>query len=276
MIALLSTFFFTFYDILARVLSVKSRNPRAFSVVYNSFCALIVVGLSLLEKPSFNRISSLVIFLTFIATVLWGIFNRVEFYAHKYMEVSLRTIVGKVAPLTTFLATALFLGEAVTTKKILAAILILGSTVFVLYKKDGKIGREGLMYTLATSVSLGLAWTMDKKVSVFYPTSFYVLLGYSIPTLYVWAIPPLPFKVIKEEFRSASWKIVLLAAINVLGYYSLMKAFAYGEASKTTLIVSTHSIFIILAGIILLKERSDVTKKLLAGVVATAGVLLLK
>lgn len=275
-LALLSTFFFIFYSLLSRVLCIKSENPRAFSVVYNSFCSLIVLSFWFFEGQSFKPINSSILLLTFLATVIWGIFNRVEFYAVKNMEASLLIIVMKIAHLTTFFAATLLLNEVMTVKKILAAALILGGSVFVLYKGDKKIKDKGLIYALITAISLGFGWTIDKKVSVFYPTSLYVLIGYSIPTFYVWAIPPLPFEAIKKEFRQASWKVILLALINVLGYYTMVKAFAFGEASRITLITSTTSIFVVLAGIIALKERTNIIKKILAGIIVSSGILLLK
>jgi len=275
-LALLSTFFFTLYALLARILSVKSKNPRAFSLVYNFFCSLFVLGLWLIEGESLKPITPFVIFLTFIAITLWGLFNRVEYFAHKYMEVSLRTIISKTAELTTFFAATLFLREVMTFKKLLAVSLIVGASVFALYKKNKIIKTKGLIYTLLTSIFLGLAWTMDKKVSVYYPTSFYVLLGYSLASLYIIPFPTLSFNTVKKEFKRANWKVVLLAFINVLGYYTLIKSFAYGEASKIVLIVASRSVFTILAGIVILKEKSNIFKKIMAGLIVSLGILLLK
>lgn len=273
---LLSISFFVCYSLLSRALAIKSDNPRAFAVVYNFFCSLIFLGLWLLGDRAFKSIDSQILFLTFIATVLWGVFSWVEYYAKKNVEESLLTIITKVAELTTFMAAILFLGEMITSKKILAATLILGANVCLFYKKKGGIKGRGLIYALITAIFLGLSWTMDKKISVFYPTSLYVLLVTSIPTLYIMTIPPLPIKAVKKEFRRTSWKVILLAFFSSLGYYFLVKSFAFGEASRIILVFSTRSIFTIIAAIIFLKERTDIPKKIIAGAAVTAGILLLK
>lgn len=275
-LALLSSFFFSLYSLLARVLSVKSKDPRAFSLVYNLICSVIVLILWLIEGESLRTIDIRIFLMTFVAITLWGLFNRVEFYSQKYMESSLRTIISKTSELVTFLAAIILLGESITLKKVLAVILILGACVIVLLKKSKKLNKKGLVYTLLTSVFLGLAWTMDKQVSGYYHISFYVLLTYSLSSIYIVFFPTIPLKAIRDEFKQANWKVIILAIINVMAYYTLVSAFSVGEASKVILILASRSVFVILAGIFILKEKSDVRKKIIAGVLVTLGILLLK
>jgi drug/metabolite transporter (DMT)-like permease len=274
--ALLSTFFFIFYSLLARILSIKSSNPRAFSFVYNLICSLIVLIIFIFEKSSFSPINLRIILYTLAAVTFWGLFNRTEFFAHKYMETSLRTIVSKTSELVTFVTAILLLGEAVTAQKIIAAFIILSASVLALYKNNKQINKKGLLYTLLTSLFLGLAWTLDKKASAYYPTSFYVFLGYFLSSFYVVPFPTLSFKEIKKEFQLANWKVVLLACLNVLGYYSLVQAFKLGEASNVILILASRSAFTVLAGIFVLKETSNIFRKIIGAVAVTIGILLLK
>jgi len=98
----------------------------------------------------------------------------------------------------------------------------------------------------------------------------------------LWAIPVpliyLPY--IKtgnliSEFRLASWKIVLLAALNVIGYLMQLKALEIGEATKVIPIVQTTTLFTVLFGIILLRERENIGRKVFAAILALSGVYLL-
>jgi len=277
--ALIANLLFVVYTLLGRVLSIKSKNPRAFSVVYNLTCFLIAFLNWLVTRPAFslNVITPSVLFLTFSAIILWGLFCLLEFYAYKYTEASLSAVLFKTADVIALVIATIFLKEILTSKKILAAVFILGASVLILYqKKKIEINNRGLIYTLLTSVFLGIAWDLDKILTNYYPTSFYVWLVYLFPGIFVYSLSPLSFADLKKEIDLASWKLLLLCLANVSAYYFLVRALALGEASKVVLITSSGSILVVLLGIIFLKERTHILKKLAAAVIVSIGILLLK
>jgi uncharacterized membrane protein len=274
-VSLLSAAFFTVYNLLSRMLSIDSENPRAFSAVYNFIAGFLALGLLLIDHSTFKPMPIGIIGLTLLMIVLYGIFHCVEFYAKKYVEISTLTIITRIYPVITFVASTIFLAEQLTWTKIIAVGLIMLGNGIVLYKSKLKLGR-GIHYAFILAVSLGLAWTVDKVTSAYYPLPIYAFLGYTASNFFVIYFPTLPLSDMKRELKRTTWKIVLLALCNILAFYSVLKAFSLGEASRVSLVASSYSILTVLLGIILLKERTNIVRKILAGIVVFAGVVLLR
>ncbi len=123
-------------------------------------------------------------------------------------------------------------------------------------------------------LSLGIAWMLDKPGSQGLPASLYSFIVWVAP-LGVIALPSLSFKQLRREAIIGGWKVALLAFLNVFGYFIYLKALALENAAKIIPITSSSATLIVLAGIFLLKERTFMTRKILAGVLMFFGILLL-
>lgn len=62
---------------------------------------------------------------------------------------------------------------------------------------------------------------------------------------------------------------------NIVSSYLLLLALRGGEVSKVNAVYQGMLIFSVLAGIIILKERQDIFKKLLGSIITLTGVILL-
>lgn len=121
---------------------------------------------------------------------------------------------------------------------------------------------------------LGLAWMLDKLGTQYFNANTYSILVWTVPLLFI-CFPSIKFEIIKLELKAASWKIFLLAGLNVVGYLIQLKALELAEATKVIPIIQTATIFTVVMGIFFLKERTNIKKKLLAGLLAMIGVFLL-
>lgn len=275
-LAVISTLCFTFYGLLGRILIIDSKEPRAFSAVYNFLSGFFVLAFFAIDRFEWRPIPPFILFLTVLMIFAYGIFNRTEYTAKKYMEISLFTVVAKIATICTFALSIIFLGESISIKKLVAAFVILSANIMVFYRKGGLRLNKGLRYALIMSFFLGIAWTIDKKAASYWPLPLYAFMGYAISNIFVLFMPTVPLSSLVEEFKRTSWKVVLLAGMASSGYYFLIKAFTLGEASKIILINSTNSLITIILAIIFLKERKSIPLKIAAGILAFSGVLLLK
>ncbi|MEK7595030.1 MAG: DMT family transporter [Patescibacteria group bacterium] len=274
--ALISSILFSLNSILGRSLAVKSEDPRAFAFVYNAIAAGFALVFLVFEQTKFTPLPMWVIILSALNMVTYGIFNRYEFFARKYVEASTYTILTKFIPIVTFTIAILFLGESLTFPKIIAAFLIVGGNILAVFKGRKLAVQKGIKYALIVILSLGVAWSFDKRLSSFYPLAFYAFLTYAIPNVFLYLFPRLAVKGLLKEVKISNWKIILLAFVNVSAYYFLIKAFSYGEASRVVLITSTSTILTVVIGIVFLKERSNVVRKVIAALLVTIGALLLK
>lgn len=274
--AFIPAILFTIYNLLSRVISVKSKNPVAFAVAYSLIGAAIILPFAIFQLKSLKSIPIDIILLTLLGTILFGIFDRFQFFASRDIEASSLAVLYRLTPISTLIASMIFLNEKASLEKILGTILIIiGNVIIVTGYKSIKLNR-GLIFALISAITLGLAYTVDKRASVFYPLAIYSLLIYFLPPIYNLLIPPLSLKILVNEVKAASWKIWALGLVSIGGYYSLIYAFSKADVSKVVPISTTSSILTVIAGTIFLKERSNMLRKIIAVLLAFVGVFLIR
>lgn len=67
-----------------------------------------------------------------------------------------------------------------------------------------------------------------------------------------------------------------MAFFNFIGFYLGLKAFILADATKVIPVIQTTTLMTVMVGVLFLKERSHLTKKILAGIIAVIGVFLLR
>lgn len=273
--ALLAALLFAMFALLSRVISINSAHPRAYSVIFGLSSATCSLFLFIVESFSFRPISTIVLVLTVAATVCYGLSDRLLFTVSKSIEASLLTIINKLTPVVTFVASLVFLGEGFTLRKLVAVVFILLGNLLVVYRSTVIKFDTAFFLALFAAACLGIGLTIDKRVSIAYALPMYAFINFFAPVLYNTFLPPLALSTITREFKGAFWKIALLAAISVLGYYFTLKAFSLADASRVVPIMSSSTILVVLSGAIFLKERSQLGRKLLAGIYVCIGVVLL-
>ena len=273
--ALLAALLFAMFALLTRMISVSSTHPRAYSVIFGLSSAVCALFLFILEPFSFKPVSGVVLALTVLATICYGLSDRLLFTVSKSIEASLLTIIDKLTPVVTFVASLIFLGESFTLKKLVAVVFILLGNLLVVYKSTVIKFDTPFFLALFVAACIGIGLTIDKRISIAYALPIYTLINFFVPMLYNTFLPPLPFRIIAQQFKIAFWRVALLAAISVLGYYFVLKAFSLADASKVVPIMSSSTILVVLAGAIFLKERSHLGRKVIAGVCVCIGVVLL-
>ncbi len=265
-------------NIFSRVVSVNSKNPRALSIAFNLVSSVMAVVLLLLTGSYKNlslptQTDAWIYFM--IAAFFYGIFERYRFLATKMLDASIYSIIGNIAVIIAFTISIFLYKEVLTLSKLFGSSLILGSLLMVIEKKKSKISFKGLMVGLVASIAAGIAMGLDKKGATFFNPEIYNLLLWVAPLIILY-VPSIKLKEINDQFRKFSWKIYLLSFFNFVGFYLGLKAFLLAEATKVIPVIQLSTIMTVIAGIFLLKERNNLSKKILAGIIAVAGVFLLR
>ncbi len=273
--ALSSAFLFALTALLSRVVSINSAHPRAYSVIFGFMSGVCALLLFLVEPFSFRAVSMTVIILTICSTLCYSFGDRVLFFVSRSIEASLVTIIDKLTPVVTFVASLIFLGESFTWLKLVAVVLILSGN-FLIVIKNTKI-KFDLPFFLAlfAALAVGIGLTIDKHVSVAYAVPLYAFINFFAPALYNTFLPPIAFSTVVREAKVAWRGILLIAVGNVVSYYFVLKAFSLADASRVVPIMSSSTLIIVLAGVIFLKERSHIGRKVIAGLCVCVGVVLI-
>jgi len=278
-LSLSATFLFSTYGILSKILSLKSKYPNAFSVIYYFIAGLISLSFIFFQPGRIIKspIPNNIIILTILNFVIWGIFGKVEFLSRKKVEASILPVIVKIAPIVTFLISSIFFKENITQEKIIALLLIIIANILVLFNKLKTDFNKNIIYALILGVSLGVGWSIDSIVSGSFALPFYIAYTFFASSISNLTLPPIKKSIIINEFKYTKLTLlIILASINALGYFLMVKAYSYGEASKIAMIISTSDVITIIFAIIILKERSNILKKVIAGIMITIAALLLK
>src|SRR3989344_5750672 len=269
-----SVIFFSALNLLQRVLAVDSKHPRAMAILFNvvaALTALLIFGLT----GSFRNFAlpsapkAWVVLL--IACFCYGRFERGRFAAAKLLDASTLATVANIGVLVAFTSALFLYSEPLTARKLLGGLLIIGALFLVSFNKMAeKSSKKGMIVAVTISVMLGLGWALDKLGVQFFNPSTYSVFVWTIPVIFIY-FPRVKFEVIKAELKLVSWKVFVLAGLNVAGYLMQLKALETAEATRVIHIVQTSTLVTILMGIVLLKEKEHISRKIVAGLMAMSG-----
>lgn len=277
-LSLAAALMFTTQNLLMRVLAVKSVYPRTFSFVYNSWGTVFAAIFFLIEHPSLSSLPQVTWTqwgLLAGATLGYGLYERSHFLARKELEASTTAILFRLSPVITFIGALLFLHEPLSFTKLVGAALLIGASLVVIHKNPKMQATRAIAIALFSATALGLAGVFDKPASVGIPANLYSVALWGLSLIIV-AIPSLSTKQLTNELRIGGWKVALTALINVVGFVLYVKALALADLSLVTPVTSSAGTLTVLAGIFILKEKSFMRRKIIAGALMLLGILLLR
>ena len=276
--ALASVAFFTGLNLLQRTVAMDSKNPRVMAIVFNSLAALVAIIIFILTGgfTNFRLPHSPFAYLSLAGAVLfYGLFERGRFHAAQLLDASIFSTITNVSVVVAFIASFIFYKESFSLPKIIGGLLIITALFLISYeKKRHSISQKGLAIAVGISIALGLGWALDKYNSTLFSATTYNILVWTLPIPFL-IFPGVTMSQIKSESTGKFWKLGISAALNVCGYLFQLKALSLTEATKVIPVIQTSLLFTILLGIVFLKERDNIPKKILAGVLAFIGVYLL-
>ena len=268
---------FASLGLLSRVVSLKSKNPRLLSVIFNLSATLMSFGV-FFASGAYRKIAlptgwSPWLFLS-LTILSYGLYERLRFYMTKSLEASHLTIISNTSLVVAVIISFILYSEPLTSSKISGFLLILFSLVLVSIDGTRKINWRGVFLAILGNCLLGIGWALDKKGMFYFNLETYNLMAWSLPLIVLY-FPYIKLSDLKNEIKVASWKVIVLAFLNVFGYLMNLKALSLAEATKVIPVVQTSTIFTVIFGLIFLKERKHVLRKIIAAAIAVFGVYLL-
>lgn len=269
-----SIFLFAGVNITQRLVATKSQDPRVSAVVFNSIAALIAVFISLitggLRNISLPSHSSAWIGLLF-AILFYGLYERGRLHAAQKLDASVMTIIQNLAVAVAFVGSSILYNEMIQASKVLGGSLIICALLIVTHaSRRTKQSKSGIILGIIISTILGLGWMLDKSGATHFNASLYNVFVWTLPLVVV-IFPKVNIKVLSDTLKQDYKGLSLMAIFNVSGYFLQLKALETAEATLVIPLVQTSSIVTVLLGIFLLNEKSNLKRKLIAGVLAFIG-----
>lgn len=193
---------------------------------------------------------------------------------HAFTSLSISTIISRTRLIWTALFAFMFLGEHLSLMAYIGiAVLFFGLSVGTAPRKI--MADKGMKYSYLSAILISISNNLFKGASTI-ASAPVIVAAMAIPTVIVY---PFILKNSKQRIKTF-FQIKLLnktiaALTNVGALFFLLWAISLGPVSIVNAIYQGTMIFAILAGIIFLKEREDVAKKLIGTVIALVGVMLL-
>jgi uncharacterized membrane protein len=251
-------------------------DPISYSIIFAFLLGIINFIIALFFGFHFPVLSLSIIFFP-IAAILWGLGTVLFFKALQLLESSEVTILASVRSLVTIAAALLFLGETFSMQKLLGTIIILVSIFIVTNLKGGIKFNKGIYYTFGMALFYGLAIACDVvNLRSTDPLSYLAIINILIGIILLLIFPKALLKVkifTNKNFVKKMLTLSIFTSAQAIAYYF---ALAKGPASQIAPIGQSQVIITILLAVIILKERDNLLRKIVAAILVMIGVLLLR
>lgn len=266
--------------LLQRVLMKDDKSDAfTYAIVFQILCAIFLGVFSSFNGFSFPNIMDLK-FNYLLVGVLYAGGALASFQAYKTLEASQVSIIAATSPLWTIIGALFFLQESFTSLQFIGSLLVLLAIILVNYTKRGIAFNQGTIYALLFAIFFGIALVNDKYILNVSPADAlsYTTIAFALPALIMIIIRPFVFKKMKVFLQPKILKNMLImsflysvsAAAFFIALDSGANASQLGAINKSSVIVT-----IILAALFL-KERGHLVKKIIAALLVTIGVILLR
>lgn len=274
----ISVVFSAFTSILIRIIQKdKKINPIIFSILFQFMTSFIVLIFGLFKKQIiFPPIQSLLLNL-FLMALFYGFANIFIFKALRLIEVSKFTIIFTNRIFFTVLASSILLREGLKTSQLFGLLLIIGAIIIVNLRSTRIKFQKGDLFAILATILFGFALTNDKFLLKSFNIYTYAFINFMFPSILCGAIYFSQFKNLKYLFQPRIFmKILVLCIVVAVSVLTMFLAFQIGSNSSQIVSLSlTNVIVAVLLSIILLGEKENIIKKIIATILSFVGVFLL-
>lgn len=212
-----------------------------------------------------------------IACIFYALSDRINTTVRSGIEASTFSIIKQLSTVFMILAGLLFFKEKFVWEKIIGAGLIIFSNILIFYKKGNQKFDKYVLLGIFSSVISSIALFLDVNNSNNFNFAFYAALTLLVPGLFITAVERIKISAIKNKFKDGNWKAILITGICCgLTLVSQLRAYQLGEATSVAPLCALTVIANVLVGYLFLKERNNLTKKLIAAFLIILSVFLIK
>jgi len=259
-----------------KIVAKKSINDGVLTVLIQSISVITCIVLLPLFQYKFPT-DFKVYLLLFISIVFYTINDRLGTTARKGLESSTYIILKQMSTVFMIVMGVLFFKEPLILKKIIGATLIVLSNIIVFYKKENFKFNKYLLYGVIANAFLALALFLDVNNSKQFNLSFYVLLTFLMPLILILLFEGIKINDIVKEYKISNKYILILTGITwSLMMITKLKSYELGSVSVVAPITSLTVIFNVIVSYFFLKEKSNILKKIIAGILIIIAIVLIK
>ncbi|MPZ27750.1 MAG: EamA family transporter [Micromonosporaceae bacterium] len=258
-----------------RYLLVEAADPTAYAIAYQLAAAAFIAPVAVADLRDYlPRPEHLPYYLAMLASIgCWMAFNWCSFHADRHAEVSMTSVLARTRAVWSVLVGAVLFGESILLLRVIGACLIVVGAA-LLVRPTAIRANRGVALALAAALVASLAHASDSFAAREVPAGILTASGFLGGGLLLSLTARSSVARVRKLLRTRARYGVLSALLASWSYWFLVQALAVGEVGQVVPIYQGNLVLVVLAGVLLLRERTDLTRKLLAAGAALAGAVL--
>jgi drug/metabolite transporter (DMT)-like permease len=272
---LLAIFFSTISKILFRHV-LKETDTYAFTFVNQIISMLLFLPLLIFNFSMPSNPQGWIALI--IAGGIWASTVFIGNLSYKYSEVSIRESLSQTRIIWVLLFGVLFLNESITLSGIIGIFTIFFGLGLLLWHPERKLGRiydKKVLIVLLGAFMISIATIADKYVLRFFSPEVYSFFSCLIPFLALSFFLKGKTPHIKHLFKHRGVTAILAIAFSAVSYYFVLLIFSSTNITIAYPILQAGILFTVIGGIIFMKERENITQKIIASIIVIVGTIII-
>lgn len=256
---------------------IKNAKSEGTITVLVQFIAGIT---SILISPAFKYTWSTnwkVYLILTIACIFYSISDRLNTTVRNGIEASTFSIIGQLSTVFIIIAGLLFFKEPFVWKKIIGAILIILSNIFIFYKKGNQKLNKYVILGIISNIAYSIALFIDINISNNFNLAIYVATTLLVSSLFIIIFEKIKFNDIKKEFKNGNKKLILISGSSwATMLICQLNAYKLGSVTSIAPLCALTVIGNVIISYIFLKEKNDLLKKIIAAIIIIISIFLIQ
>ena len=254
----------------------KSKKDGALTVTLEVITSIIMLAFIPFFEIKWATDIKVYLF-TALAVIFYCMKDRMTTTVRRHLDTSTVNILDQIVNVFMILWGILFFKEEVIFKKIIGAILIILSNVMIFYKKGNfKLDRYVLL-SILSNLALSIALALNVDNSEKFNVAIYQVVTLMIPAILIIIFEKIKWDDIKNEVKEGNKTAILMTGISwAVMIISQLRAYQTGDITTVAPLSAVSVILNVIAGYFISKEKENIVKKIIAGVIIVFSIFLIK
>jgi drug/metabolite transporter (DMT)-like permease len=256
--------------LVTRIALRNTQQPDHFLVAYQSVSTLVIFPFALLELadgvagPADWRLFALL----GCAIVAWTGYSVTNFRSAAVLDVSVHSMLSRLRLVFAAAIGVAAFDESISSIHAIGLGVVLISFVPLSTMPKGVIDRRGVLYGIASALSISLALSFDKGLTSHLSAATITFVGFAGSLIVCCLVLPLPKR---ADFRAVAPLATAAALAGTGSYYLLISALGRGPASVVVPVYQSGAVISVMLAMLLLRETAAWQRKLLAVALSFVG-----
>ena len=254
----------------------KSKKDGALTVTLEVITSIIMLAFIPFFEIKWATDIKVYLF-TALAVIFYCMKDRMTTTVRRHLDTSTVNILDQIVNVFMILWGILFFKEEVIFKKIIGAILIILSNVMIFYKKSNFKLERYVLLSILSNLALSIALALNVDNSEKFNVAIYQVVTLMIPAILIIIFEKIKWDDIKNEVKEGNKTAILMTGISwAVMIISQLRAYQTGDITTVAPLSAVSVILNVIAGYFISKEKENIVKKIIAGVIIVFSIFLIK